>query len=108
MIFDMFIYVTLIILTEMECILLLLLLLLRLLLLLLLLQSYLFLCFIYVLKSLTLVKSKRYFVEMKTSKKCFIAKENVYRYSNLTKTDNYFRTNCCLVINLKRNRFEIK
>ena len=29
-------------------------------------------------------------------------------YSTLIKTDNYFRTNCCLVINLKQNRFEIK
>ena len=58
MIFDMVIYVTLINLTmktmTMECILLLLLLI-----------SYLFLC-LYVLKSLTLDKSKRYFVEMKT------------------------------------------
>ena len=48
-----------------------------------------------------------YFVEMKTSKNCFIANVNVSRYSNLIKTDNYFRTNCCLVINLKQNRFEI-
>ena len=58
MIFDMVIYVTLINLTmktmTMECILLLLLLI-----------SYLFLC-LYVLKSLILDKSKRYFVEMKT------------------------------------------
>ena len=41
-------------------------------------------------------------------KNCIIANVNVYRYSNLIKTDNYFRTNCCLVINLKPNRFEIK
>ena len=41
-------------------------------------------------------------------KKNFIANVNVYRYSNLIKTDKYFRTNCCLVINLKQNRFEIK
>ena len=41
-------------------------------------------------------------------KKFFIANVNVYRYSNLIKTDTYFRTNCCLVINLKQNRFEIK
>ena len=58
MIFDMVICVTLINLTmktmTMECILLLLLLI-----------SYLFLC-LYVLKSLTLDKSKRYFGEMKT------------------------------------------
>ena len=32
-------------------------------------------------------------------KKFFIANVNVYRY---------FRTNCCLVINLKQNRFDIK
>ena len=41
-------------------------------------------------------------------KKIFIANVNVYRYSYLIKTDKYFRTNCCLVINLKQNRFEIK
>ena len=41
-------------------------------------------------------------------KKIFIANVNVYRYSNLIKTDKYFRTNCCLVINLKQNGFEIK
>ena len=98
MIFEMVIYVTLINLTEMECILLLILLLLK---------SNLFPC-LCVLESLTLDKSKLYFVEMKTSKNCFIANVNVYRYSNLIKTDNYFRTNCCLVINLNQNRFEIK
>ena len=92
----MVIYVTLINLTEMECILLLLLL-----------KSNLFIC-LCVLESLTLDKSKLYFVEMKTSKNCFIANVNVYRYSNLIKTDNYFRTNCCRDINLKQNRFEIK
>ena len=57
MIFDIVIYVTLINVTEMECILLLLLL-----------KSCLFLCFC-VLESLTLDKSKKYFVEMKTNKK---------------------------------------
>ena len=82
MIFHMVIYVTLINLTEMEYILLLLLLL----------KSNLFLC-LCVLESLTLYKSKLYVVEMKTSKNCFIANINVYRYSNLIKTDNYFRTN---------------
>ena len=41
-------------------------------------------------------------------KKIFIANVNVYRYCNLKKTDKYLRTNCCLVINLKQNRFEIK
>ena len=35
-------------------------------------------------------------------KKIFIANVNVYRYSNLIKTDKYFRTHCCLVINLKQ------
>ena len=44
------------------------------------------------------------------SKIYFTANVNVYRYSNFIKrkTDNYFRTNCCLVINLKQNMFEIK
>ena len=97
MIFDIVIYVTLIDLTEMKCILLLLLLI----------KGNLFLC-LCVLESLTLDKSKLYFVEMKTSKNCFITNVNVYRYSNLIKTDNYFRTNCFLVIKLKQNRFEIK
>ena len=41
-------------------------------------------------------------------KKIFIANVNVYRYSNLIKTDKYLRTECCLVINLKQNWFEIK
>ena len=91
----MVIYVTLINLTEIECISLLLLP-----------HSNLFLC-LCVLESLTLDKSKLHFVEMKTSKNCFIANVNVYRYRNLIKTENYFRTNCCLVINLKQNRFEI-
>ena len=94
MIFDMVIYVTLINLTEMECTLLLL-------------KSCLFL-YLCVLESLTLDKSKWYLVEMKTLKKIFIANVNVYRYSNLIKTDRYFRTNYCLVIHLKQNRFEIK
>ena len=96
MIFDMVIYITLINSTEMECF--------RLPLLL---KSNRFLC-LCVLESLTLDKSKLYFVEMKTSMNCFIANVNVNIYSNLKKTDNYFRTNCCLVINLKQNRFEIK
>ena len=56
MIFDMVIYVTLINLTEMECILLLL-------------KSCLFLC-LCVLESLTSDKSKGYFVEMKRSRYC--------------------------------------
>ena len=34
-------------------------------------------------------------------KKIFIVNVNVYRYRNLRKTDKYFRTNCCLAINLK-------
>ena len=73
--------------------------------LLILLKSNLCLC---LLESLTLDKSKLYFVELKTSKNCFIANVNVYRYGNLIRTDNYFRINCCLFINLKQNRFEIK
>ena len=67
----MVIYVTLINLTEIECILLPLLLLL-------LLKSNLFLC-LCVLESLTLDKSKLYFVDMKNSKNCFIANVNIYR-----------------------------
>ena len=39
-------------------------------------------------------------------KKIFIATVNVYIYSSLIKTDKYFRTNCCLGINLIQNRFE--
>ena len=46
-----------------------------------------------VLEFLTLDKSKLRFVEMKTSKNCLFANVNVYRYSHLIKTDNYFRTN---------------
>ena len=97
MIFDMVIYVTLINLTGMECIHLLLLLL----------KSNLFLC-LCVLESLTLDKLKLYYVEMKTSKNCCFAKVNVYRYGNLIKTDNYFRTSCCLVINLKQMTYIIR
>ena len=41
-------------------------------------------------------------------KKIFITNVNVYRYSNLIKTDKYFRTNYYLVLNLKQNRFDIK
>ena len=48
----------------------------------------LFMC----LESLTVDKSKLYFVEMETSNNCFIANVNVYRYSNLIETDNYLRT----------------
>ena len=40
--------------------------------------------------------------------KIFIVNVNIYRYSNLLKTDRYFRTYCCLVINSKQNRFELK
>ena len=43
-----------------------------------------------------------------TLKKIFIVNVNIYRYSNLLKTDKCFRTNSCLVINLKQNRFELK
>ena len=39
--------------------------------------------------------------------KFFIANVNVYRYDNLIKLDKYFRTNCCLVINLKQTRFKL-
>ena len=92
----MAIYVTLINLTEMECFLLLLQL-----------KSNLYLC-VCVLASLSLDESKLNFVEMKTSKNCFIANVIFYTYSDLIKTDNYLRKICCLVINLKQNRFESK
>ena len=40
-------------------------------------------------------------------KKIFLANINVYRYSNLIKTDKYFRTNCCLGINLKQTGLKL-
>ena len=64
----------------------------------------LFMC----IRIFNLDKLKLYFVKIETSNNCFIANVNAYRYSNLMKSDNYFRTNCCLVINFKQNRFEIK
>ena len=86
MIFDMVIYVTLINLTEMECILLII-------------KCCLFLCLCEQIKMI--------FHGDENLKKIFLANANVYRYSNLIKTDKYFRTNCCLVINIKQKRFEI-
>ena len=53
-------------------------------------------------------KIKMIFCGDENFKKFFIANVNVYRYSNFIKNDNYFRTNCWLVMNLKQNRFEIK
>ena len=44
---------------------------------------------------------KMIFRGVENFKKIFIANVNVYGHSNLIKTDKYFRTNCCLVINLK-------
>ena len=41
---------------------------------------------------------KMIFRENENLKKIFIANVNVYRYSNLIKTDKYFRTNSCLAI----------
>ena len=41
-------------------------------------------------------------------KNYFIANVKVYRDSNLIKTDDYYKTNCCLVLYLKQNRFEIQ
>ena len=40
-------------------------------------------------------------------KKIFIANVNVYRNSDLIKTDKYFRTNYCLVINLKQTGLKL-
>ena len=59
-------------------------------------------------RTFTFKQIKIYLVEMNTSNICNIANVNVCRYSNLIKPYNYFRTNCCLVINLNQNRFEIK
>ena len=64
----------------------------------------LFMCF----RIFNFRKIKMIFREDENIKKIFIANVNVYRYSNLIKTDTYFRTNCCLGINFKQNRFEIK
>ena len=83
MIFEMVIYVTLINLTEMECILLII-------------KSCLFLC-LCILESLTLGKSKRYFAEIKIFKKIFIANVNVYRYSNLIKLINILEQTAVLL-----------
>ena len=90
MIFDMVIYVTLINLTEMECILLL---------------QELSISLFMNLRIFNFGQIKLIFCG---DEKCSYCNVNVYRYSNLMKTDKYFRTNCCLVINLKQNRFEIK
>ena len=59
-------------------------------------------------RTFTFKQIKIYLVEMNTSNICNIANVNVCRYSYLIKPYNYFRTNCCLVINLNQNRFEIK
>ena len=40
-------------------------------------------------------------------KKIFIANVNVYRCSNLIKTDKYFRTNCCLAININKTALKL-
>ena len=48
------------------------------------------------------------FCEDENLKKYFIANVNVYRYSNLKKADKYLRTNCCHIVDIKQNRFEIK
>ena len=58
--------------------------------------------------SLTLDKSKGYFVEMKISNLFYIADVNVYRCSNLIKSYYHLRTNWYLVTNLKQNSFEVK
>ena len=64
----------------------------------------LFMCF----RIFNFGQMKMIFREDENLKKIFIANVHVYRYSNLRKIDKYFRTNCCLVINLKQNGFEIK
>ena len=82
MIFDMVIYVTLINLTEMECILLLL-------------KSCLFLCLCF--RVFNFGQIKMIFHGDENLKKIFTATVNVYRYSNLIKNNKYFRTNWCIV-----------
>ena len=64
----------------------------------------LFMCF----RIINLVQIKMIFRGDENLKKIFTANVNVYRYSNLIKTEKYFRTNCCLVISLKQNMVEIK
>ena len=86
----MVIYVTWINFTEMECILLLL-------------KNCLFLC--YVFRIFNFGQIKMIFRGDENLTKIFIANVNVNRYSNLKKTNKYFRTNCCLVINIRQNRF---
>ena len=96
MIFDMVVYVTLINLTEMVC------------------GMYsttkelsisLFMCFrIFNFRQIKMI----FRGDGNLKKKFFISNVSVYRYTNLIKTDKYFRTNYCLVIYLKQNRIEIK
>ena len=64
--------------------------------------------FAYVFRSFNSGQIKINFRGDENLKKIFIANVNVYRYSNLIKTNKYFRTICCLVNNLKQNRFDIK
>ena len=58
----------------------------------------LFMCF----RHFNFGQTKMIFCGDENLKNCFIANVNVYRYSNLIPTDNYFRTNCCLIINLNK------
>ena len=51
---------------------------------------------------------KMIFCRDENLKNYFIANVKVYRDSNLIKTDDYYKTNCCLVLYLKQNRFEIQ
>ena len=55
----------------------------------------LFMCF----RILNFGQIKKMFRGDENLKKVFIANVNVYGYSNLIKTEKYFKTNCCLVIN---------
>ena len=68
------------------------------------LSNSLFMCF----RIFNFEQIKMIFRGDETLKIIFIANVNVYRNSYLIKTYKYFRTNYCLVINLKQNRFEIK
>ena len=68
------------------------------------LSIYLFMCF----RIFNFGQTKMIFRGDENLKKIFIANVSVYRYSNFIKTDKYFRTKCCLVINVKQNRFGIR
>ena len=64
----------------------------------------LFMCF----RIFNFVQIKMIFPGDENLKKFLIANVSVYRYGNLIIPDKYSRTNCCLVINIKQTRIEIR